>query len=78
MGQNVRHPVSSPFLNVHKKTSCGGAPNFLLLLLWLLMWLGCNILLHGNSEGLQEGGGGGDGRHGWLQPACSWGSPSWV
>lgn len=40
-----KHSVSSPFLNVHNQTSCGGAPSFLLLWLWLLSWMGCNILL---------------------------------
>lgn len=73
-----RHPVSSHFLNVHKQNSWGAAPNFLLLWLRLLTWLGCNILLRGRSGGMQEGGGDRDGSHGWLLPACSWGSPRWV
>lgn len=73
-----RRPVSSHFLNVHKQNSCGGAPSFLLLWLWLLTWLGCNILLRGKSGGMQEGGGCRDGSQGWLLPACSRGSPSWV
>lgn len=40
-----------------QQNSCGGALSFLLLWLWLLTWLGCNILLHGKSGGMQEGGG---------------------